>query len=259
MDDAPHQQLRLVGRAGGFSRRENARAAAATVVSVMLAVAGIGAIGSIVGLELPGTTQARTALPAVTRVALTPAPRRVDVGGYFAPAGDPGTRTPSAAERKRQADVARRATQRVRQGKELDRLLDMSARGRRDLAIGLDRLRRRGSDSAKGVAHVGAALGNRMQLLSLVRSTDVDAVPHGPKVRRSMIAMWTASRDADALYLQWATAGTADGRCAGPDGQYRLAQAASGRAAAAKRSFLTLWNGTVARELRLAPRPSSRL
>lgn len=258
MDDAPHEQLRLVGRAGGFSRRENARAAAATVVSVVLAVAGIGAVGSIVGLQMPGTTQARTALPDVTRVALTPAPRRVDVGGYYGPAG-PAARTPSAAERRKQADRARRAAQRVRQGKELDRLLDLSARGRRDLALGLDRLRRCGSGNAKGIEHVGAALGNRMQLLSLIRSADVNAVPNGRTVRQSMIEMWTASRDADALYLQWAAVGTANGRCAGPDGRYRLAQAASGRAAAAKRSFLKLWNGGVARELRLAPRPSSRL
>lgn len=258
MDDAPNQQLRLVGHAGGFTRREHARAAAATVVSVMLAVAGIGSVGWIVGVELPGTAQTRTALPDVTRVALTPAPRRVDVGGYFAP-GAEATRTPSAAERKKQADRARRAIQRARQGKELDRLLDMSARGRRDLALGLDRLRRCGSGNAKGIAHVGAALGNRMQLLSLVRSADVGAVPHGRKVRQSMIAMWTASRDADALYLQWAAAGTANGRCAGPDGRYRLAQAAAGRAAAARRSFLTLWNGTVVRELRLTPRPASRV
>lgn len=253
MDDAP-QQLRLVGRAGGFSRREQARAAAATVVSVVLAVAGIGSVAWIVGLELPGTSQrAGTALPEVSRVAITPAPRRVDLGGYFPPAG---TRTLTPADRKRQAEQAHRAALRVRQGKALDRLLDMSARGRRDLALGLERLRRCGTGNAEGIAHVGAALGNRLQLLTLAHSADVDAVPHGRRVRQLMITMWTASRDADALYLQWGAVGTAGGRCARPDGRYQLAQAASGRAAAAKRSFLTLWNGTVVRELRLAARPS---
>jgi hypothetical protein len=100
------------------------------------------------------------------------------------------------------------------------------------------------NDVSKGVPGFQRVVRDRQQELSQSRGLKVDRLPDGSSLRRSMIAAYQSSLDADQAYLAWAReirARGCGGRIAPLTAHYRDAIAANDKAGPAKRQVAALW------------------
>jgi hypothetical protein len=99
-------------------------------------------------------------------------------------------------------------------------------------------------DVAAGVPGFRQVVRDRQQELSQSKGLKVDGLRDGPRLRRSMIAAYQSSLDADQAYLAWTQevqAKNCGGRTAPLTAHYRDAISANGKAGPAKRQVVTLW------------------
>jgi hypothetical protein len=100
------------------------------------------------------------------------------------------------------------------------------------------------ADVSSGVPGFQRVVRDRQQELSQSRLLKVDRLPDGTSLRRSMIAAYQSSLDADQAYLAWAReirARRCGGRIAPLTAHYNDAIAANDKAGPAKRQVVALW------------------
>lgn len=152
---------------------------------------------------------------------------------YFVSQGSSGPKggTPAA---KSQADVS------AQQAAAVDQVLRSGRVARGHLPARL----RTCDDVSAGVPGFQQVVRDRQQELSRSKSLAVDRLHNGQNLRRSMIAAYQHSLDADRAYLAWAQdvrARRCGGKIAPLTGHYRQAIAANGKAGPAKRQVVALW------------------
>ncbi|HEY0543720.1 MAG TPA: hypothetical protein VGD53_35540 [Actinoallomurus sp.] len=99
-------------------------------------------------------------------------------------------------------------------------------------------------DVAAGVPGFRQVVRDRQQELSQSKGLKVDGLRDGSRLRRSMIAAYQSSLDADQAYLAWAQevqGRNCGGKTAPRTAHYRDAISANGKAGPAKRQVVTLW------------------
>jgi hypothetical protein len=99
-------------------------------------------------------------------------------------------------------------------------------------------------DVSAGVPGFQQVVQDRQQELSQSRELKVDRLPDGARLRRSMIAAYQSSLDADQAYLAWAQeiqGRGCGGRTAPLTAHYKAAISANGKAGPAKRQVAALW------------------
>jgi hypothetical protein len=99
-------------------------------------------------------------------------------------------------------------------------------------------------DVSAGVPGFQQVVRDRQQELSQSKALKVDGLQDGSRLRRSMVAAYQSSLDADQAYLAWARevrARGCGGRAAPLTAHYKDAIAANGKAGPAKRQVVALW------------------
>ncbi|MEW9548168.1 hypothetical protein [Nonomuraea sp. NPDC050783] len=128
----------------------------------------------------------------------------------------------------------------ARQARGLNALLASSSTSHEGLSKAIDNVvlcRRR------GLIRIQEITAARRDQLAAARRLAVDALPHGPALKRSLVTALDASFDADAAFLSWARRHV-EGGCSGPvtgDRDYRRGLARSKDAREAKARFAAAW------------------
>ncbi|MCA2220863.1 hypothetical protein [Nonomuraea aurantiaca] len=153
-------------------------------------------------------------------------------------AGSPATDTGSPAIGT--GSPATGTGQAARQAAGLDDLLTNSHSTRASLSGAIARASACERSGMNAIQNITA---NRRDQLTMAQALDLTALPEGPALKESLVAVLDASYRADAAFLTWARRHLAKG-CTGPialDPDYRRGLDKSGDAQAAKALFVEAW------------------
>lgn len=129
------------------------------------------------------------------------------------------------------------------QAKAVDGVLDKAVRGKSTLSGAYSKALKCTISPATAETKFTAAARNRRTVVRKARKLHTGRLPHGAKIRRLLVAVYTTSAKADDAFAHWAHAGDKAGKkCLSANAKRKKGNKLSIKANKKKRQFVKAWN-----------------